>query len=156
MREINAFFLTSPLRPPSQARNNRAGCAGILLLREPHCLVPRESLIQLSDFFFIIIYPFLLILFFFLIPGFQTQGEHPAVGHHRGPHHHAVGDARQRQHLRPKGGSRAAAVCIPVGTPSAPASSPPLRGCSVPEGIVALFFGDGGILPQVVAPPPPK
>lgn len=64
MREINAFFFL-PLLPPSQACNNRAGCAGILLLREPHCLVPRESLIQLSDFFFIIIYPFLLIFFFF-------------------------------------------------------------------------------------------
>lgn len=53
-------------------------------------------------------------------------------------------------------------MCIPVGTPSAPTSSPPLRGCSVPEGIVALFFGDGmptalmvpmGSLPRLCPPP---
>lgn len=35
--------------------------------------------------------------------GLQAQSQHPSVGHHRGPYHHAPGDAREGQHVRAEG-----------------------------------------------------
>ena len=35
--------------------------------------------------------------------GLQAQSQHPPVGHHRGPYHHAPGDAGEGQHIRAQG-----------------------------------------------------